>query len=227
MLGSGPSFLINDQNPVYHIFSSTRELHNFVALINKVVRPFELTAGNLSVKVILERSTEREFPSQQNEKHNTERPDVGGATDMLLFHGLLGAHVVRRAAAELELTLVRIFDHSAEPKVNNLGLLGLSVNQYVVKFKVPVNYPLLMHVLHRLNNLGKYLLDFIFFANSARWQLPDVLIEVVAINVLNDDGNLGATLVDGVVKFHDADMVQPTQSADFSPERLDPEAILN
>jgi len=105
---------------------------------------------------------------------------------MLFFHRLLRAHIIGRPAAKLKFGLVGIFNFNAKPKVYDLGLLGLPVNQNVVQFKVSMDDAHLMHVNNGLNHLREYLLHFVLLVNPLRREFPYVLVKVVSIDVLHN-----------------------------------------
>jgi len=55
-----------------------------------------------------------------------------------------------------------------------------------------VDHVLRVHVAYRLNDAGKDLFDLIFILDSLTRHFPDVLVQIVAVDVFYDDRDLVA-----------------------------------
>ena len=88
-----------------------------------------------------------------------------------------------------------------------------------------MNHILVVHVFHRLHNLFENGLDLVLIVHPGAGHFSDVLVKVVAVDVLDHDGHFVAR-VDGVVELHDARMIQAAQDVDLLLQGLYARGVL-
>lgn len=77
-----------------------------------------------------------------------------------------------------------------------------------------------MHVLNRLKYLLKDDLDLVLVLDPGLWELPDILVQVVSVDIFYDDMHL-VVVLDRVHESHNALMVQLGEDLAFFLEGID------
>lgn len=88
-----------------------------------------------------------------------------------------------------------------------------------------MNYILTMHVSHRLNNLLEYFLHLILITDSRPGPLPNILIQIIAIDIFNNNVDL-VTRINSIIELHNAFMLQFAQRVYFISEAVDSNLVL-
>jgi hypothetical protein len=84
---------------------------------------------------------------------------------------------------------------------------------------------ILMHVFHSFNYFRKDFLDLILVTYPLLRQLPYVLEQIVAVDVLYNYRDF-VTRINSVIELHNSDMIESIESVDLCPKSLNPTHVL-
>ena len=121
---------------------------------------FELATGDLLIKIFVAGSPEGELAAKHGVEKNAARPDIRRRAHILALEDDLRTHVAWRAAEDLEADVGT--RAAAEPKINQLYLVLLSVDNDVLKLDVSVRDVSLVQVRERAEQLFDDSLGFVF-----------------------------------------------------------------
>lgn len=127
---------------------------------------------------------EGHFACEQDVEDDAERPDVRRPAEMLLLLRHLRTHVYGCAARGWQFRVRYGLNAGCKAEVDQLRLLRLTTIQNILKLKVSVYNSLIVHIFDRFDDLPEDDLHFIFISDARFWHFANVLVKIIAINVL-------------------------------------------
>lgn len=140
--------LVHRKYPLHQIFGTNRHISKVILLVCEYRWPPVFACRNFAEQVVFVSRMERHLAGQQDVQNHAECPHVRRAAEVLLLLGHFWAHVNWRATGKRQLRIRNRLHRRREAEVNQLRLLGLPIDEDVLKLEIAMDHSLLVHILH-------------------------------------------------------------------------------